>query len=566
METTLLHHMHVNLREYGEYMVVMYVCDVQESVDQGTSTRPGPGRGPTAGYYRQRVGATVAGGPSSVYSPPPVEQQVPEAWPRRGPWTGSGGNGGPTMGIRSIETYADYTIIETVEVIKRPGQSLGFYIREGNGVDRTNGVFISRIAPGSMVERNGLLRVGEEIVAVDSVDITRMSLDDVVILMSIPRRLVLTVRTRKSCCSKNLSCPALLTPTSTSALQPPLLPLQPVVPQRADEAVREGTALREGTTVTTARPREHQRHWSTASVVDLADNYADADYDQVARSTLRRQAGDSSRVAEPASAARQQTARSTGVRTEPWPPAPGYFDHQAPLADSQQRSLYSVGLGPVALPPSSRVTEPPVVSRSWDRRAPAPAAGEMVSAGARRPARAYHHLDYSSDTDAQFVDDQLPVQWRRPPPSHRPPIEVVSREVQPLFEPEWPPTINAKRRRAPAGAAPPRVDHHAVEIAADLHPGKRFNSDSELNGFDKLFGDDTLTASELVRPGDRCNSLPDIDNGVTGGAGDELRHWLRKLDKLSSELQEFNNRPPTSGITVTDSGVFKGGHGATPPL
>jgi len=54
-------------------------------------------------------------------------------------------------------------------VLKRPGQSLGFYIREGNGVDRADGVFISRIAPGSAVERNGLLRVGEEIVAVDAV-------------------------------------------------------------------------------------------------------------------------------------------------------------------------------------------------------------------------------------------------------------------------------------------------------------------------------------------------------------------------------------------------------------
>ena len=111
----------------------------------------------------------------------------------------------------------------------------------------------------------------------------------------------------------------------------------------------------------------------------------------------------------------------------------------------------------------------------------------------------------------------------------------------PGFEPEWPPTINGKKRRGrpPAGAAPPRVDH--------AH--KRFNSDSELNGFDKLFGGDDVTTSAagLVRPGDRCNSLPDIDNG-----GDELRHWLRKLDKLSSELQEFNNRVPASGnYTVT---------------
>ena len=168
----------------------------------------------------------------------------------------------------------------------------------------------------------------------------------------------------------------------------------------------------------------------------------------------------------------------------------------------------------------------------------------MVSAGgARRPAR--YPVDYSSDTDAQFVDEQLPVQWRQPPSQrHGPTAEV--REVP--FEPEWPPTINGKRRR-PAGAAPPRTDH-----STDLHGGKRFNSDSELNGFDKLFGTsgdgelvgDVTTVGELTRPGDRCNSLPDIDNGVAG-TGNELRHWLRKLDKLSTELQEFNNRAPPTG-------------------
>ena len=397
------------------------------------------------------------------------------------------------MGIRSIETYADYTIIETVEVIKRPGQSLGFYIREGNGVDRVDGVFISRIAPGSAVERNGLLRVGEEIVAVDSVDITRMSLDDVVILMSIPRRLVLTVRTRRSCCSKNMSCPALATPTSA---QP--LPL-PVV-QRPEEAIRQETS----TTMT--RRGEHQRHWSTASVVDLTDNYADVD------AAAHRRAAESLAAPPPA----QKPPRAA----DRWPV---YSDLAAP----EHRLAFADVRGAPRLPA-------PVVTRSWDRRAPA-AAGAMVSAGVgRRPPR--YPLDYSSDTDAQFVDEQLPAEWRRPP-SSRPPAEV--RAVP--FEPEWPPTINGKRRR-PAGAAPPRVDH-----VADQRGRKRFNSDSDLNGFDKLFGDsDATTAADLVRPGDRCNSLPDIDNGTAGG-GDELRHWLRKLDKLSSELQEFNNRVPSSG-------------------
>lgn len=87
--------------------------------------------------------------------------------------------------------------IQTVEIIKQPGQTLGFYIREGNGVDHTTGVFISRIANGSVVARNGLLRVNDEILSVNSVDVTHMSLDDVVILMSIAKCLVLTVRFQK---------------------------------------------------------------------------------------------------------------------------------------------------------------------------------------------------------------------------------------------------------------------------------------------------------------------------------------------------------------------------------
>ena len=85
-----------------------------------------------------------------------------------------------------------------MEIVKRPGQTLGLYIREGNGIDRSDGVFISRIALESSVYSSGCLQIGDEILAVNLVDVTRMSLDDVVIIMSIPRRLVLTTRRSRS--------------------------------------------------------------------------------------------------------------------------------------------------------------------------------------------------------------------------------------------------------------------------------------------------------------------------------------------------------------------------------
>ena len=88
--------------------------------------------------------------------------------------------------------------------MKRPGQTLGLYIREGNGLDRSDGVFISRIALESAVYNSGCLKVGDEILAVNMVDVTRMSLDDVVIIMSIPRRLVLVTRQRKAGKSHNI--------------------------------------------------------------------------------------------------------------------------------------------------------------------------------------------------------------------------------------------------------------------------------------------------------------------------------------------------------------------------
>lgn len=82
--------------------------------------------------------------------------------------------------------------VRTVEVVKRPGQGLGLYLRDGG--DRSDGVFVSRVLPGSVADLNGSLAVGDEILAVDGVSVAGRELEDVVVSMSIPRRLVLDVR------------------------------------------------------------------------------------------------------------------------------------------------------------------------------------------------------------------------------------------------------------------------------------------------------------------------------------------------------------------------------------
>jgi len=70
------------------------------------------------------------------------------------------------------------------------------------------------------------------------------------------------------------------------------------------------------------------------------------------------------------------------------------------------------------------------------------------------------------------------------------------------------------------------------------------SSDSEEVGGEELMGDGDVR-NRLLRPGNKTNSLPRMDSGRIG-TKDELKHWLKKLDKLSLELQDFNNSASTS--------------------
>lgn len=101
--------------------------------------------------------------------------------------------------------------IRIVELLKSRNEPLGFYIRQGDGFSRKNGIFISRITLGSVVDVNGLLKIGEEILKVNSVSVEGFILDDVVRLIQIPNRLILTVRSSERSLPPGMLCRGLTT-------------------------------------------------------------------------------------------------------------------------------------------------------------------------------------------------------------------------------------------------------------------------------------------------------------------------------------------------------------------
>lgn len=92
-------------------------------------------------------------------------------------------------------------VIRFIEIIKRPGQTLGLYIRtvtfeDPNGRSR-EGLVITKIDADSPIYDSQVLHVGDEILSVNLVEVQNISLDDVVIIMSMPKRLVLALRIPK---------------------------------------------------------------------------------------------------------------------------------------------------------------------------------------------------------------------------------------------------------------------------------------------------------------------------------------------------------------------------------
>lgn len=97
-------------------------------------------------------------------------------------------------GIREFADAKNSYLVRKVEIRKVPEKSLGFYICEGDGWDRQDGIFVSRLVLGSYIEANGFLRVGDEILKVNDVRVKKFPLNDVALMMQVVEKLVLTVK------------------------------------------------------------------------------------------------------------------------------------------------------------------------------------------------------------------------------------------------------------------------------------------------------------------------------------------------------------------------------------
>ncbi|XP_047146516.1 uncharacterized protein LOC105847724 [Hydra vulgaris] len=83
-------------------------------------------------------------------------------------------------GIKEIFLDQQGNVIKNVEIKKSPGQPLGFYIRLGNGIEKTHEkIFVSRVTLGSFVDVNSLLYAGDEILRVNQNEIRDLSLEKV---------------------------------------------------------------------------------------------------------------------------------------------------------------------------------------------------------------------------------------------------------------------------------------------------------------------------------------------------------------------------------------------------
>ena len=98
------------------------------------------------------------------------------------------------LSIKEIHSKTGAFKHRTIEINRNCEDELGFSVRQGDGWEKKDGIYISRVSLGSVFDQYEIMTVGDQLIKVNKVDVTRMNVEDVIRLMHIPDRLSVTIK------------------------------------------------------------------------------------------------------------------------------------------------------------------------------------------------------------------------------------------------------------------------------------------------------------------------------------------------------------------------------------
>ena len=98
------------------------------------------------------------------------------------------------LSVKEIFSKTGAFKYRTIEIHRNGDGDLGFSVRQGDGWEKQVGIYISRVSLGSIFDQYEILTVGDQIMQINKVDVTKMNVEDVIRLMHIPERLLVTIK------------------------------------------------------------------------------------------------------------------------------------------------------------------------------------------------------------------------------------------------------------------------------------------------------------------------------------------------------------------------------------